>query len=225
MTDSAIQLKNEKICNTLLGRQDHDMAIILITPLVSVYENLHQILNCNEEINDCFYRNATFKLKYDTQGMLVCVPQGIQAQDLMFALKPKKILFFGFAGSLKQNLTIGSILEVSQVVDETGNVIILEKTEKFNQVVCGFSPCLLGDVALEHYSIACNFDCHVIDMETVYCAKAAKKNGHEFSSWLLVTDIPGLINFWEIEDFERNLINKAFKIALSSIQEYCLDLQ
>lgn len=196
MTDS----KQEKIQQTLLGRLTKDIQIVIITPITSAFNKFNAMLQPTELHKGAFFHNSIFQTKNGVTGMIVRIPQGICSQDVLYAFSGVQVIFYGYAGSLFEDIAIGSILEVENAIDPTGNVFPLESVSTFDTVTCGYSPCLLGDTASRHCEQARSAGCHVVDMEVVYCACAAKINLNHFTAFLVVSDIPYSINFWELDE-------------------------
>ena len=220
MTDFVDMEKNKKIQNMLLGRSGFFFEQVIITPIESAYFSLLQKLSCYDEIKTSFFLNACFKVNDNASGILICVPQGIGAQDIMYALFKSNVIFFGFCGSFNSLLQIGKVVEVDRAIDENGGQYLLAKTGKFPESICGYSPCLLGEIAKKYTAKARSLGCNVIDMETVYCAKAAIINSNEFIAWLLITDIPGEIELWNIDEDTRRLSNEGYNKALDVLANY-----
>ena len=57
-------------------------------------------------------------------------------------------------------------------------------------------------------------------METEICAKTAKENNNQFIALLLVSDIPEIINFWEIPENIKIKFAEGRKIAIDKIIDY-----
>ena len=111
-------------------------------------------------------------------------------------------------------------MEVETAVNEENKNLQLVTTNTLRKVRCGYSPCLLGTMARNFCNFAKEMNCDVIDMETAYCAKTANKRNNKFTSLLLISDIPGLINFWEVsEEFQKKL-KKGRIDAISKIVNY-----
>jgi len=219
MTDFA--MLRRKQCRVLLGHNDTDAALIVLTPLPAVYTQLKTYWPDNTEITDAFYRNTVFQTSGGGRCLLVCVPQGIQAQDILCALHGKRMLFFGFAGSLSVQWETGALLEVSSAADERGNCFPLEQTGQFPTVRCGYSPCLLGGVARQHCRTAASFACQAVDMEIAYCAAVAVENDHRLTAWLLVTDLPGTVDFWALSEVDKARLSQGYQCALNAIITFC----
>lgn len=210
-----------EIKKTMLGCIPNDISIVIITPLQSTYKKIINLLTI-EEINEkCFFDNCIFKISSNNKkGMLVLAPQGIASKDIIELFENVDIFFFGLAGSLNREIRIGDFVEVQTAIDEEKNNIKLVVTNNYRTVKCGYSPCMLGTLAKKYCDLARNCNCDVVDMETVYCAKTAIEKNNRFTSLLLISDIPDIINFWELSEESRLALKENRKIALNKIIEY-----
>ncbi len=221
MSDS----KQEKIQQALLGRLTKDIQIVIITPIPSAVNKLNALLQSAEIHKDGFFYNSLFQTKNGLTGMIVGIPQGICSQDVLYAFSGVQVIFYGYAGSLYEDITIGSIYEVENTIDPLGNVLPLDTVGTFDTVTCGYSPCLLGVNASRHCEQARLAGCHVVDMEIVYCAHAAKINLNRFTAFLVVSDIPDSINFWELNENTKVHFKQKSEAAIDYIESYvnCLN--
>lgn len=207
-----------KIREKMLGHFKYKFSLVIITPLKSTYRRLSERLNIKESYVNTFFENCVFRIKENKKlGILVFSPQGIAAKDVIELFNDKDILFFGLAGSLSKKLKIGSFVEVENVVDEEEKEIKLVTTGEFDTVKCGYSPCLLGTIAKKHCDLARKMKCDVVDMETVYCAKTAVEKNNRFKSILLISDIPEMINFWEVSEQAQNELRECRILAVDKI--------
>jgi len=213
-------MDKHKIQKALLGHIIEGISVVIITPLKSAYVSLCAKLEAYEECLIGFYPNSYFRLENEMRGMIVLTPQGISSQDIIYAFSDIDVLFYGLGGSLIETITIGSIVEVSSAVSTNGVTSPLVETGKFKSVVCGYSPCLLGDEAARYCNEAVLAGCHVVDMEVVACASAAIKNSVRFTSWLVVSDIPGKINFYDLNDNLKSNLSQSRSLIISEIEAY-----
>lgn len=146
-------------------------------------------------------------------------PQGIASKDIVELFENTKILFFGLAGSLNPQLEIGTFVEIDTAINGKERVKLIT-TGNFLTVKCGYSPCLIGKMAKKYCEIARKRNCDVVDMETEICAKTAKENNNQFIALLLVSDIPEIINFWEIPENIKIKFAEGRKIAIDKIIDY-----
>lgn len=210
-----------EIKQTMLGHIPKDISMVLITPLQSTFNKLKNILIIEETHENAFFDNCTFKISSkNKKGMLVLSPQGIASKDIIELFENVDIFFFGLAGSLNSEIKIGDFVEVQTAIDEDDNKINLVVTNNFKTVRCGYSPCMLGTIAKNYCKIAREKKCDVVDMETVYCAKTAIEKNNKFTSLLLISDIPEIINFWELTEEFRLVLKENRKKALNKILEY-----
>lgn len=208
---------------SLLGREPFSLDQVIVTPLQSIYARLVDGASLSEAKG--FYQNArlrTFgKGTFDSgNGLIVCVPQGIQAQDILWVLPRCAVLFIGYAGSLSGVLEIGGIVEVVETLDEKGLVYPLETTKRYPGIRCGSSPCLLGVRAEECCQRGLAWGCCAVEMETAALAAAAEKNGQRLTAWLLITDAPGAVGFWEVDKPQRQAVNTAKRELVSAAVDW-----
>lgn len=210
----------DKIKEVMLGHLAQDIDIVIITPLKSTYNELKNRLDIVETFEKVFFENCIFKLNGQKRGLIVLSPQGIAAKDTVELFENTQILFFGLAGSLHQELEIGTFVEVETAIYNDEDVR-LKTTHKYKTVKCGYSSCMLGEIADKHCKRARTQGCDVVDMEVAACAKTAIKNGDDFTALLLISDIPGIINFWEVpEEIKTNFANErknAINIIINSL--------
>jgi hypothetical protein len=217
MDNKSTQLKIQK---TLLGKLTTDLQIVVITPIISAFNKLNTKLQIFETHNNGFFHNSCFQTKNGLTGMLINIPQGIGAQDVMYTLSDVDVIFYGYAGSLLENIEIGTIVEVKTAIAPDGTQFPLNVTGTYDSVICGYSPCLLGNMSSHHCEKARLAGCQVMDMETVYCAYAAIQNMNRFTAQLVVSDIPGLINFWDLNKNVKVYFRKRCATAIDNIVLY-----
>ncbi len=215
--DKSTQVKIQK---TLLGRLTTDIKVVVITPIISAFNKFNSKLQISETHNNVFFHNSCFQTENGLTGMLISIPQGIGAQDVMYAFSNVDIIFYGYAGSLLKDIEIGSIVEVKTAIDHDGTLFPLNVTGAYRNVICGYSPCLLGNTASHHCEKARLAGCQVVDMETVYCAYAAIQNMNHFTAQLVVSDIPGSINFWELNEDAKAYFKQNCTAAIDNIVLY-----
>lgn len=92
--------------------------------------------------------------------------------------------------------------------------------EDYVKAVCGYSPCMLGELAYKYCNCAQKNGGQIVDMETVYCARVALNNGCRFMSWVVISDIPGKINFWELSQNDEIKFKNAKNHVISDIVKY-----
>lgn len=214
--------KINKIKKIMLGHIPINISIVVITPLPSTFYKLCKRLDIKEKYDNGFFENCIFRLndEEDKRGILILSPQGIASKDIIELFSNINILFFGLAGSLNKKYEIGSFVEVILAEDEYGEISKLNTIGKKEMVKCGYSPCLLGEIEKKYCEFARNENCDVVDMETTYCAKTAIERNNRFVSLLLISDIPKVINFWELSDIERNKLKEGRKDAINEIINY-----
>lgn len=205
----------------MLGHLAKDITFVILTPLESSFNKLVERLYIEYTYNNVFFKNCVFKTeKNNKKGLLILSPQGIASKDIIELFSNINILFFGLAGSLNKQLQIGSFVEVERAINERKENITLVTTGKYKKVKCGYSPCLLGNVAEEYCNLARVTKCDVVDMETSCCAETALENSNKFISLLLISDIPNVTNFWELSEIEQKKLKEARLNAIDKIIEY-----
>lgn len=205
-----------RIKKVMLGHNADNISIVVITPLPSTYKKMKLNLDVEEEFENCFFENCTFKIK-NKKGLLVLSPQGMASKDIIELFENIDILFFGLAGSLNSNIEIGELVEVKDSVNELAEESNLKLFGNYKSVKCGYSPCMLGPLAIKYCDLARNMKCDVVDMETSYCAITAIEKNNRFTSLLLISDIPGVINFWEVSNDYQKKIKDKKNIAMNEI--------
>lgn len=216
----------DEIKRVMLGHVPCNIKCVLITPLKSTFYKLKDTLNIEESFCNCFYENFYFKIEQlNKRVMVILSPQGISAKDIIELFNNTNIMFFGLAGSLNSKIKIGTMVEVECVLDENNNRINLATTGNYETVECGYSPCLLGNIAKKYCDFYRNNKCDIVDMETLYCAKTAIEHNNIFISLQLISDIPEIINFWELDENKRNEFKKArtesIHIIIEEIKYIC----
>lgn len=207
----------ENIQEVFLGRKVKDVHFVVLTPLQNIYIDLFNMFNCEKEITNGFYRNAIFR--EDKSGILICCSQGAAAQDIIYLFSNVQMIFFGYAGSLIEDISIGSVVEVAKIIDEAGEIYPLANQNMFNSVMGAYSPCFLGEMAKTACSLARQRGAVVVDMETVHCAKAAIINNNSFSACLLITDIPENTDVWSVDKKDTEKIKIGYNRALDVIRK------
>lgn len=205
----------------MLGHLAENITFVILTPLKSSFNKLIERLNIEDIYDNAFFKNCVFKIeKTNKKGLLVLSPQGIASKDIIELFSNINILFFGLAGSLNKQLEIGSFVEVQSAVNQRKENINLYTTGKYKKVKCGYSPCLLGNIAERYCNLARTMNCDVVDMETSCCAETALENSNKFISLLLISDIPNVTNFWKLSEEEQKKLKEARLDAIEKIIEY-----
>ena len=213
-------MKIDNIKKVMLGHIANDIEVVIITPLKSTFRKLKEQLEIEEIYEKAFFENCVFKITENSKkGIIILSPQGIAAKDIVELFENTKILFFGLAGSLNPRLEIGSFVEVETAINGKEK-INLNTTGNFMTVQCGYSPCLIGKMAKEYCEISRKQNCDVVDMETVICAKVAIEKNNQFIALLLISDIPEIINFWEVPENMKIKLTEGRKIAIDKIVNY-----
>lgn len=212
-------MRIDDIKKIMLGHLVDDVEIVIITPLKSTYKILKERLDIKEIYENVFFENCIFNIKEFKKGIVVLSPQGIAAKDIIELFKNVKILFFGLAGSLNSELQIGSLVQVDTAIYQNDS-FKLTTIKDLRTVKCGYSPCLLGEIAERYCKKARNQNCNVVDMEVAVCAMTAIKNKNKFLALLLISDIPGTINFWEVPEDIQIVFTEKRKNAIEKIINY-----
>ena len=209
----------DKIKNIMLGHECKNIDIVIVTPLKSSYQKLIESFNVDCRYQKVFFDNCIVNVN-NKKVLIVFSPQGISSIDIIQLFFNKIILFFGLAGGINADFNIGDFVEVANAVDDQGNEIVLESINKFPKVKCGYSPCLFGEIAKTHCDNARKLNCDVVDMETAYCAKIASKNNNKFISLLVISDLPGQTNFWELNEQDIKNLKDSRLNAIEFILNY-----
>lgn len=214
-------MKIDEIRKIMLGHSTYNFEIVIITPLKSTYKILKERLKIEEIYESVFFENFVFKIsENDEKGLMILSPQGIASKDIIELFDNTNIIFFGLAGSLNNGFEIGKFVEVKTALNEEKDEVDLYTTGFLENVKCGYSPCLLGNLAKKYCDYAKNMNCDVVDMETAYCAKTAIERNNRFTSLLLISDIPDVISFWEIPDETKKKLKESRIIAVDKIISY-----
>lgn len=209
-----------KIIETMLGHITNNVSLVIVTPLPSTFYKLSKRINTNKYYYNCFFENYIFKTANNKVGVLILSPQGIASKDIIELFSNTKILFFGMAGCVNSKYKIGDLVEVQEAMDKYKTNTILYTSEKYPKVKCGYSPCLVGKIAQEHCEIARKNNCDVVDMETTYCAQTAIEKNNKLTSLLLISDIPKVINFWELSDIQKKKLKIGREKAIDEMINY-----
>lgn len=211
-------MKNELIM-TMLGYQPDVLHQLIVTPLRSLYEQIIQQFPSSTK-HKGFYDSAEIA----DSCLIVCIPQGIQGQDICCLFDNCKIALFGYAGGLSEKTKIGEIYEAESAVSPDGKRYKLTRSTALPSLVCGYSPSMLGTPAESFTMLGRQLHCDAVDMETVYCASAAEQHQHSFSSILLITDKPGNNNFWELNVAEQNAVALGRKKLVKNAVALCKEM-
>lgn len=204
--------------NIMLGHLENNLDLVIMTPLKSTFEALITQLGVTKIYDKCFFRNGLINYK-DKKILIVMLPQGIASKDIVELFSDTNMLFFGLAGSLDLKYEIGEFFEVDKAVYNS-KIINLNVSNKFKKVKCGYSPCLLGELADEYCDKARKEKCNIVDMEIAVCAATARKKNNRFLAFVLISDIPHKVNFWEVTKELQEKISKERRNAVKEIIEY-----
>ena len=211
----------DEIREIMLGHLVDNIELGIMTPLKSTFQKLKERLTIEETYNKVFFENCVFNINKETKkGLLILSPQGVASKDIVELFSNTNILFFGLAGSLNTEIEIGSFVEVKVATDEKKESVELVITGKLKTVKCGYSPCILGTLAKKYCDDAKAMNCDVVDMETAYCAKTSIEKNNKFIALLLISDMPEVINFWEISPQIQSKLKENRMISLDKIVEY-----
>lgn len=213
-------MKIDNIKKVMLGHRTDNVELVIITPLKSTFRKLKEQLEIEKIYERAFFENCVFKItENNKKGIIILSPQGISAKDILELFENTKILFFGLAGSLNPRLEIGTFVEVATAINGKEK-IKLTTTGDFMPVQCGYSPCLIGKMAKEYCDISRKQNCDVVDMETAICAKTANETNNKFIALLLISDIPEIINFWEVPENMKIKLADGRITAIDKIVNY-----
>ena len=216
-------MMTNRITEALLGYSPQSVKNMIITPLRSVYKEI--LMHYPESIeHKGFYESSEIVGTNGNSCLIICIPQGVQGQDICCISQKSRIVFLGYAGGLTNDISVGEVYEVDTAVTVEGDYVDLFCLTSLPRIKCGYSPSLLGTPAEQYTNLAKKSHCDSVDMETVYCAKASKENNHRFSSLLLITDKPGVNNFWELNSKEKMDIEAGKKKLVSIIISLCEEM-
>lgn len=207
-----------EIQEAFFGRIIKDVSVVVLTPIHHLYVALFDNLHCGKESLEGFYRNACFK-KGEKKGLLICCPQGVAAQDVVFLFPNTQMIFVGYAGGMTDDILIGTPVEAEKAIFSSSEIYKLVCPGFFSKAIVSYSPCFLGKIANNAYSFAHNNGASVVDMETVHCARAAEDNNVRLTAFLLVTDIPNHTDVWHVDQFDKENIRKGFCLIQNSLNE------
>lgn len=201
-----------------LGRIIDDVSVVVLTPIHHLYVEMLHSLHCEKELLEGFFPNACFK-KGNKGGLLICCSQGPAAQDVVLLFPNTQMIFVGYAGCLTNDISIGTAVEVEKAIYSPNEIFKLVCPGFFSKVTISYSPCFLGKAAERAYSFALLNGAVVVDMETVHCAKAASDNGVMLTAYLLISDIPNIIDVWRVGQLDKENIKKGFCLVLNSLNK------
>lgn len=219
-------MKSKKEMYNILFGKDEEYSVVVVTPIQSAYNKLKNLLECNLERNNSFFLNAQFDAKNKRKGLLILSPEGIAAQDSIYTFKNVDIIFYGYAGSIDKSIEIGTKIEIHSIVDNERNNIIKELfciKQDYKKAICGYSPCMLGPLANKYSNKAQEKGAQIVEMEMVYCGMIALLNKCRFTAWVVISDMPGIINFWELKEQDKNKFEKAKNEVINDIVNYVKD--
>ena len=207
-----------KIQTVFLGRAVKGIHMAIITPIPHIYNDVYQLLKCEDEASNGFLRNAYFG-NSKTKGILICCSQGVAAQDAVVLFSDIQIFFIGYAGSLSKELTIGTPIEVKKVICNLSENYMLQTKSDFKKASIAYSPCFLGTTAMHAHYVARQYEAQCVDMETVHCAKAAYDCKNSLSSLLLITDMPNIVDVWYVDEQMKTRIDEGYHIILRQLHK------
>ena len=207
----------EKIQKLFLGRPIAGIQFVVFTPIPSAFHRLFSLLHCETSSSDGFFLNAEFAVYSSKKGILICCPMGASAQDVMFLFSNVDYYFFGLAGGLKDSFSIGDIVTVNAIFTESGSMVNLCPINGVKSVKLAFSPCFLGPTAAAYQKKARLVGADVVDMESVFCVKAAGCCANRFSELLVISDLPGKREVWECAECDFSATQQGVDQALSEL--------
>lgn len=190
-----------KKSEALLGMAYAPVEWMILCPIRHMYEEIRRRTAPLRAETEGFMRAQYIEqgaMALPGDGLLVATPQGPAASDPIFLGLARRILVLGFAGSLDPDIPIGEIVEATASVGPMGGGAATAPLGGFRTGCCGWSPSLLGPAAEKAVSDARENGANIIDMETAYCFEGARDSGADCSALLVVTDIPGHVDFFEI---------------------------
>lgn len=213
-----MELSNPLVARTLFGFVPSQVDLLVITPLSSLFTQLHSVFHTKEHYFG-FYESYLITGNNNKMIMLTRIAQGIEGQDVCWIFQNTDILFLGYAGGLSDQIELGGVYEVESAVLPEGKTLFLSKRELFSGIKVGYSPAMIGRIVDEYCAAAGRKKCDAVDMETAYCAETSLGNRNSFAAFLLVTDIPGVRNFWELTEEEKRLIKEGERNMINVAQK------
>lgn len=186
---------------------------VIVTPLDSIYKRILNKYKDDACEYTAMYSNCIIKDKVH----VIKVPQGIQAQDAIIVCEDRTILFIGYAGGL-DGVKIGDVVGVETAILPSGKRFKLKISTEMKNTICGYSPALLGNVAVEHQRNAKLLGCNIVDMEIAYCSSISDNN--RFSAIVLITDLPGVCNFWELDECANDNIKNGKERLINIVYDH-----
>lgn len=217
-------IDRNKIKKVLLGRDTDRVDLAIITPIKGAYKKFFELLNGYDSRTDCFFENALFDTNNGKRGVIVYIPQGRASQDVMFCFDKTHVLFYGYAGGMSDGLQIGSVLEVVQAIDQE-EIFDLKRISDYENVIGGYAPCMLGNEAEDYQTKAKEDGCGIIEMEIAACSKASEKYNNSLSAFVVVSDIPGKIDFWTLGKEEYSIFKKKKNELINYMVDYVKNIK
>lgn len=239
-------LKNEKAVSVMLGFVPGQIDLMVATPLSFIFKQLYSRFP-DAERNMGFYESYLITGINGKKILLVKTAQGVQCQDIFWPFQNICILFIGYAGGISDRIRLGAIYGVEFAMhpsvynktihlmrkknEETGFSSMQQwlflrnsgDSEFFfpdNSIKAGCSLAMIGEVADTFCNNARQYCCDIVDMEISYCANICLENRNIFEAFVLITDLPSKINFWELSINDQNVVSEGNKTLVSVVIEY-----
>lgn len=242
-----MELKNDKVVRVMLGFVPGKINLIVATPLGFLFKQLYAHFP-NAKRNMGFYESYLITGIKGKRVLLIKTAQGVQCQDIFWPFLDASILFVGYAGGISSRVRLGVVYAVDFAMhpsDYNKTIHLNRKREIFergflsmqqwylyrglNKTEClcfgkgikaGYSPAMIGEIADTFCDNARKSECDIVDMEISHCANICLENRSDFEALVLITDMPGNINFWELGINDQEVVSDGSKILLSTVVEY-----
>ena len=242
-----MKLKNDKVVKLMLGFVTDQIDLIVATPLGFLFKQLY-VHFPNAKRNTGFYESYLITGINGKRVLLIKTAQGIQCQDIFWPFLDASILFVGYAGGISSRVRLGVVYAVDFAThpsdynktihlnrkrgkDKRGFVSMQQwyLYRESNKLEClcldkgikvGYSPAMIGEIADTFCNNARQSECDIVDMEISHCANVCLENRSNFEAIVLITDLPGNINFWELGINDQEVVSDGSMVLLSTVVEY-----
>lgn len=229
-----MKITNESAAKVMLGFVPEDINLVVMTPLTGLFYKIQEMFQGWECYTTGFYPACMLEGRNGKRILLIKAAQGIQGQDVCCLFTETVFLFIGYAGGISERVSLGKVYEVSCATkpDEReiglgwGDTLTSRAgkdmwSKGFESVKVGYSPAMVGEITDKFYTAAKEAGCDAVDMEISYCAGTCRnfKYQNRFRALILITDIPGKRNFWDINVVERELIHAGEKTLTEATRE------
>lgn len=182
-----MKFNKKKALQIFLGSRESLSSNLILTPISEIYKEIKKHYLVIKETKGWWY---FMKLSIDSEQIAVIkVPHGSHIRDCLEVINPedvKRIIFFGYCGSLNQKLEIGNVVMPKISIFRTSKIESPLKL-KNRYTIASSSHILLKMSTLKKMR---GKGIDFLDMETYYLYRWGKKNNVSILSILIVTDQP-----------------------------------